>query len=225
MQTKKIIVVDDDIELGDLVSSYLIDEGYDVHYQSSLAGIENILEMLNPSILILDVEIGKDDGITRAKSILQKFPLLSILFISSHTETPDIARGLTAGGVGYIRKPFDMPELQAYIERFATPIKFDDLIAEMGPYTLNLRTRELQLNNIFVKQLSRLEFGVLQALLEDKNQTVLYDVLAKKVWNKTHLEVEHTLNNVISKLRKVLGHYDGKINLQTIKYVGFRLLV
>lgn len=224
MEKTKIILVDDDIDLGDLISSSLISEGYEVHFQSSLAGIESIIEAFNPSILILDVEIGEDDGVTRAKNILQEFPSLPILFISSHTEAPDVARGVTVGGVGYIRKPFDMEELKAYIKRFALRIKTNGRITKIGHYTLNRQTRELHLRGVLMKQLSRLEFDVLQLLLANANDIVVYESLSKKIWNKKHSEVEHTLNNVISKLRKALHHTDA-VDIQTIKDVGYKLRV
>lgn len=222
MNGKKIILVDDDTDLGDLICSCLITDGYNVHYQTSLAGIESSIEAFNPSILILDVEIGEEDGVTRAKSILQKFPLLPILFISSHIETPDVARGVIAGGVGYIRKPFDMPELQAYIERFATSAETGLQVAKIGNYTLNRQTRELHLNDVLVKQLSHLEFDTLQILLDNSNNVVQREYLSKKIWNKQDSEVQHTLNNVIFKLRKTLS-LSGEVKIQTIKDVGYKL--
>lgn len=224
MKAKKILLVDDDTDLGGLITSSLIVAGYDVHYQTSLAGIENTIEAFNPSILILDVEIGQEDGITRAKSILRQFPRLPVLFISSHTETPDVVRGVIAGGVGYIRKPFDMTELQAYIERFSSALKLNDLSFEIGSYTLNTRTRELHLNSAFIKQLSRMEFQVLQILLENKNGIVSHEVLSKKIWNKEYREAQHTLNNVISKLRKAFNHSD-EVNIRTLKDNGYKITV
>ncbi len=223
MEDIKVIVVDDDTDLGDLVTSCLMSEGYKVHYQTTLTGIENIIDAFQPSILVLDVEIGNDDAVTRSKNILQKYPLLPIIFISSHIETQDVTRGIMAGGVGYIRKPFDMEELCAYIQRFALPNISDDE-RKIGSYTLDIKTRELSLNGAVIKQLSRLEFNVLMVLLDNANEIVRHEAIAEKVWGKDYRDIEHTLNNVISKLRKLFSE-TYSLEIQTIKDVGYKLKV
>lgn len=221
MSTIKVILVDDDTDLGDLVSSCLIDNGYGVHYQNTLFGLENIIEAFKPSILVLDVEIGLEDGITHAKNIIQKYPSVPILFISSHIETDDVTRGIISGGVGYLRKPFDMEEVCAYIERFAVPVNSVDKI-QFGSYSLSITTRELFLKDSIEKQLSRLEFNLLHLLLENANNIVTHETIAETIWQKDYQEIEHTLNNLISKLRKILNE-DTSVDIDTIKNVGYKL--
>jgi len=218
----KVILVDDDIDLGNLISMALVADGYKVHFQNSLAGIKNIIEEFKPSILVLDVEIGEEDGIERARDILQSFPSLPVLFISSHTDTGSVTRGVSTGGVGYIRKPFDMEELKVYIDRFAHP-KEDHSDIQIGSYSLNVRTRELLYKTTPVKQLSSHEFNALLLFAQNRGDVISYETLSEKVWNKKYSETEASLNNLISGLRKLLGS-DPNVTISTLKNMGYKLV-
>lgn len=224
MEPTKVILVDDDTHLGNLITMELTADGYIVHFQNSLSGIKSIIDSFKPSILVLDVEIGADDGITSAKDILQKYPSMPILFISSHTDTDNISRGVRSGGVGYIRKPFDMEELKVYIDRFALSKKDKSPFTEIGSYSLNLETRNLLHKGVFITQLSFLEFNGLQLLLQNQNKTVDYKDISIKLWDKKYPETEASMNNLISKLRKLLKN-DPRIFIQTIRKEGYRLIL
>lgn len=216
----KVILVDDDTDLGNLISMALTADGYKVHFQNSLAGIKNIIEEFQPSILVLDVEIGEEDGITRAQDIFQIYPSLPVLFISSHTDTGSVTRGVSTGGVGYIRKPFDMEELKAYIDRFAHP-KEDHTGIQMGRcYSLNVITKELFYKTTPVKQLSMHEFSALWLFAKNKENVVSYETLSEKVWGKKYSETEASMNNLISRLRKLLEN-DPDVQIRTLKKRGY----
>lgn len=223
MKPTKVILVDDDTHLGNLISMELTADGYKVHYQNSLTGIKGIIESFEPSILVLDVEIGEDDGITSATDILKTYPSMPILFISSHTDIDSIKRGVRSGGMGYIRKPFDMEELKIYIERFALIEEDETFINEIGSYYLNIETHDLLRNDTFIRQLSPLEFNMLQLLMQNRNNMVSYEEISAKVWNKEYPKTEASMNNLISKLRKLLED-DSNICIQTVKNVGYKLI-
>jgi DNA-binding response OmpR family regulator len=191
-----------------------------VHFQNSLAGIKNIIEEFKPSILVLDVEIGEEEGITSARDIFQIYPSLPVLFISSHIDTESVTRGVSTGGVGYIRKPFDMEELKAYIDRFAHP-KEDHTVIQMSRcYSLNVTTRELFYKTTPVKQLSMHEFSALWLFAQNKKNVVSYETLSEKVWGKEYTETEASMNNLISRLRKLLEN-DPDVQIRTLKNRGY----
>lgn len=222
MEQTKVLLVDDDTDLGNLISMILTADGYRVHYQNSLAGIEGIIREFKPSIAVLDVEVGEDDGIEKAKELIQTHPSLPILFISSHTDMDSVRRGIGSGGVHYFRKPFDMQELKIYIDRFTHPEREKATFAEIGDYSLNLNTRELFYKHNLVKQLSALEYHMLRLLLQNKNEVVSNETLSEKIWNKKYPETEASINNLVSKLRK-LFEVDQDIEVQNIKGIGYRL--
>ena len=222
MEQIKVIVVDDDTDLGNLINMALTADGYNVHFQNSLAGIKSIIEEFKPSILVLDVEIGKDDGITGAKDIFLDYPSMPVLFISSHTDIESITRGVSTGAVGYIRKPFDMQELKVYIERFANP-KNQYQGINIGNYALNTDTRELFHSGKQVKQLSPLEFKALLLFSQNKNKIIRYEKLSEHLWSKPYATAEASINNLILKLRKLLEN-DPNVCIQTVKNVGYKLI-
>lgn len=212
----KVLLVDDDTLLGDMVSSALTENGYIVHFQNSLTGIISAIREFNPSILVFDVEIGEEDGINCAKEIFASFPSIPVLFISSHTEIESVTRGIRAGGVGYLRKPFEMEELKALIDRFALPRKKIKGIPIGDNYSLHTETKKLFYQSTPVKQLSPHEFMTLRMLVQNRDEILSYNTLSKKVWGKDYSQTENSMNNLISRLRKLLAN-DSKVNILTIK--------
>ncbi|MDD3906884.1 MAG: response regulator transcription factor [Proteiniphilum sp.] len=218
----KVILVDDDTALGNLVSMALVADGYKVHFQNSLAGINRIIEEFKPSILVLDVEIGEEDGITCAEDILKTYPSLPVLFISSHTDTGSVARGVRTGGVGYIRKPFEVEELKVYIDRFAHSKEGPGI--QIGRhYSLSIKTRELLYQTTPVKQLSLHEFEALLLFVHNRGNLISYETLSEEVWGKKYHETAASINNLISQLRKLLAN-DPDVCILTLKNRGFKLI-
>ena len=218
----KVLLVDDDTLLGDMVSSALTENGYTVHFQNSLTGITSVIREFKPSILVFDVEIGKEDGINCAKEIFASFPSIPVLFISSHTEIESVTRGIRAGGVGYLRKPFEMEELKALIDRFALSQKEITGIQIGDNYSLHTETKKLFYQSTPVKQLSPHEFSMLHMLMQDKDEVLSYQTLSEEVWGKDYSQTENSMNNLISRLRKLLAN-DSKVNILTIKNSGYKL--
>ena len=97
MEPLKVLFVDDDTDLGNIINIGLATLGYRVHFQNSLLAINEVIDQFSPSIIVLDVEIGDDNGIEKAREITQKFPSIPILFVSSHTDISYITEGLEVG--------------------------------------------------------------------------------------------------------------------------------
>jgi Response regulators consisting of a CheY-like receiver domain and a winged-helix DNA-binding domain len=154
MEQLKIIFIDDDIHLGNFVSNILESEyNYKVHFQNTTIGINPIIEGFAPDIIILDVEIGDQNGIETAKNILTKHQHIPILFVSSHSEEEFITRGIDVGGNAYISKPLSIPILVSYIKRFATNKTIEQSLI-ISDYKLDLETNNLFYENKLLKKLS-----------------------------------------------------------------------
>lgn len=141
MDTIKVLLVDDDVMLSCIITTALKDEGYEVHYQSSLTGITTILNEFKPDIMVLDVEIGTGDSIDNASELKMAAPGTPILYISSHTESHEVARALKSGAVAYLKKPFSVEELIAYVDRHAHPVS--NAIIKIGSLELDIQTRTI----------------------------------------------------------------------------------
>lgn len=121
MSKIKVLFVDDDLALGSIVTLALEDAGYEVHYQTSLAGIRTVTAEMQSDIVVLDVEIGAKNGIDAIPELKQIAPEVPVLVVSSHVESDNVVKALEVGALTYLKKPFEMAELLAYIQRFATP--------------------------------------------------------------------------------------------------------
>lgn len=221
MTVLRVLFVDDDIALGDLVSMALTEKGYQVHFQNSLNGIESTIAAFMPSIIIFDVEIGQDNGIEKAKTVFEKFPNIPLLFVSSHIEPEMVVKGIDSGGVSYIRKPFKMEELEVYIRRFAKIVH-----PTIGSFLLNTETQALYSKSEFLKQLSNFEFKVLQLLIENENKLVKKTEIVNLLWHTENCTATHeaSVSNIISHLRNLLNK-DSKVNLKTIRSKGYQIIV
>ena len=111
----KAIVVDDDPEIRDLVKEYLTDEGFVVDEAPDGAALRVLIEKNVPDIILLDLKLPGDDGLTLAREIRQKFPSVGIVMISGKEDVVDRVAGLEVGADDYITKPFHLRELLARI--------------------------------------------------------------------------------------------------------------
>lgn len=220
MDTIKVLLVDDDVMLSSIITTALKDEGYEVHYQSSLTGITTILNEFKPDIMVLDVEIGTGDSIDNASELKMAAPGTPILYISSHTESHEVARALKSGAVAYLKKPFSVEELIAYVDRHAHPVS--NTIIKIGSLELDIQTRTIYQASKELKRLSKLEFSLLKLLYSHKGEIVSYEKI-EELWEDAIMN-EHSLYNYIVKLRKILAA-DPDISISTIGGNGYMLLV
>lgn len=202
MSKGKVLFIDDDIALGNIVTAVLTDEGYEVHQQNSLRGIKGIISEFKPSILILDIEIGTEDGIDKMPELHLMAPDLPVIVISSHKEEKEVVRALRNKAVAYLRKPFGVEELMAYLERYINPAAPSPLT--IASLELDAVTRILSQDGKEVKKLSKLEFALLSLLYEHCNAAVSREEIYGLWENAAEVE-NHSLYNLISKLKNVLS--------------------
>ncbi|NOU62028.1 response regulator transcription factor [Marinifilum caeruleilacunae] len=223
MKKLQILFVDDDINLGNLISSVLeTDYNCQVHFQNTMIGIEYIIKDLKPDIIILDVEIGTVNSISKAKEIVENHPQIPLLFISSHTDDELITKGIGIGAYAYIPKPLSIPLLVTYIKRFTSESQQNKFI-ELARYTLNLNSSELHFDSVFVKKLSPSEKVVLELLMRQPNKIVKKEQVIEKLCTQS-LETPGmaSLHNIISKIRELLK-LQNTIEIGTIRGVGYIL--
>ena len=218
----KILLVDDDIDLGGFIDMALTSLGYEVHFQNSLLGINAVIGEFNPGVIVLDVEIGKQNGIEEAENILKYYPNIPVIFISSHSQIENISKGLSAGGVCFLKKPFDIQELEAYIHRFSYDNPQENVIS-IGMYSLELTNQKLIFKEEVVKHLSPLEKNGLLLLIKNVNKVIKREEFSKELWGDEFSSTnEATLNNLISKLRGMIKK-DTRLSIKTIKFNGYML--
>ena len=165
MEKTKVLFVDDDIALGQVVILALRASGYAAEYCTTLVGIQGVVQEMQPDIMVLDVEIGEKNGIDAVAELKLTAPDTPVLFVSSHIAGSEVARALDAGGIAYLRKPFEMEELVAYIRRH-TPC-FHPKGLSIGMFNLRAGDSMLFKGEEPVRRLTDFEYKLLKLLAQN----------------------------------------------------------
>lgn len=216
----KVIFIEDDLNLGSIISMALQSKGYEVCYANTLSGIQDMIEKDRPDILLLDLEVGNQNALDQLPFIRSKHPSLPILIASSHNEGEEITRCYEAGANHYTKKPYDIQEIDFLIRRFCKKTDTISNIISIGDYQLELSTHQLFYKQELLKVLSPKDFKLLYQLSEPLNQSVSREKLFQEIWEGQ--EAHDSLNNSISRLRKLLER-DTTLSIDAVKGVGYIL--
>ena len=229
----KVLLVDDDIILGSEIADQLTNLGkYTVEYMNNAYGIPEAIEREQPDVLVFDVEIGNANGIDIVSQLYGgEIPKLPTIFISSNHSVEMKEKGLFAGGMNYLDKPFATRTLAAYIDRFmreqkkdsATPL--DDHIKQLGNLQFDIRNRALICENRKIKDLRPMEFSILKELASNFNQFVPRADLMATAWGgEKEYYNDQSFNNYVRRLRKLLEG-DTNLGIEMSRQFGYRLVV
>ena len=171
---RRLLVVDDDAELRQLLSAYLSRHGYDVLLLPGTEQLDAYLDRYNPHLVILDLMMPGEDGLAACRRLRGKGDLTPIVMLTARDETVDRIVGLEMGADDYLGKPFEPRELLARVEavlrRHATS-SFEGAAKPFafGPFECNFAARQLTRNGTPVP-LTGGEFVLLSALIRNANR-------------------------------------------------------
>ena len=225
----KILLVEDDFNLGFVVQDQLKSEGYDVNLCTD--GVEG-LQRYNTEpfdMCIFDVMMPKKDGFTLATDIRKVDVKIPILFLTAKNLTEDKVAGFKAGGDDYLTKPFSREE---FLLRVKAILKRVDLIDPKEIETsFNLGTMIFDSENFKLiyadkeeKKLTKKEVKILLLLVKNMNKVLTRDIVLNAVWGQDDYFVGRSLDVFITKLRKYLKP-DETVSISNIHGVGFKLEV
>jgi len=223
----KILLVEDDTNLGFIISDQLRSVGY--HLTLCLDGEEGLKRFNEEQfhMCIFDIMMPNKDGITLAKDIRQLNREIPILFLSAKSNDEDKIEGLKAGADDYITKPFNAVELQlrvaAMLKRVNIHSSPETKVHQIGGYVFDSDNYTLVHPN-FEKKLTKKEAQILTILCNFKNKVVAREIVLKGVWGQDDYFVGRSLDVFITKLRKYLIE-DESIQIANIHGVGFKLEV
>ncbi len=218
----RVLVVDDERHIRDLLEIGLGDEGYEVRSApDGQAGLQ-IAKEWSPDAIVLDVMLPKIDGIALLP-MLRKLTEAPIVMLSAKGETIDKVAGLHGGADDYVSKPFEMAELTARLEtalrrpRLAQPqvLRFSDL-------EVNLETR-IAVRGEKRIALSAREYDLLVMLLRNPNRVFSRDQLLDRVWGTERFVGPGAVETYISYLRAKVDHGFATRLIHTHRGVGYSL--
>ncbi len=216
----KILIVEDEIAISDLIKIELESKGYkcDVANDGEIGA--DYIEKNNYDLLLLDIMLPNVDGYELLE-YNKKTKQIPTIFITAKSQTKDKIKGLNEGADDYIIKPFEMGELIARIE--AVLRRYNKLSENIciDNITINSVARTVKKDNEKV-DLTPKEFDLLVLLVENKNFALYRETIFEKVWG-TELEFEtRTLDLHIQRLRKKL---DLKDKIVTVYKIGYMLKI
>jgi DNA-binding response OmpR family regulator len=225
--TAKILLVEDDLNLGFVVQDTLRTDGFKVHLCKDGKEGLNQFNKEEYDLILLDVMMPKKDGFSLAEDIRKVNTEVPIVFLTAKGMAEDKIKGLRLGADDYITKPFSSEELTLRIRAILkrNP-RFKDERAEknkyrIGDYVFDSSNYELALAED-KKKLTKKEAELLKLLAEHQGQVIEREILANMVWGDDSYFVGRSMDVFITKLRKYLGG-DHRIAISNVHGVGFRL--
>ena len=220
-----VLVVEDERNLADAIVKILEDEGYNAEATyDGKAGLTCAKSGLYDAI-VLDVMLPGMSGYDVVNKIRHAGVSTPVLMLTARTSTEDKVRGLDSGADDYMTKPFEAPELLARL-RALTRRRGDVLIDEIkfADIRLDLNTHDLSCAEKSV-HLSGKEFEVLSILMGSSSRVVSKQDLLTRVWGTDGEASENSVEAYVSFIRKKLSHLGSKVQVTTLRMLGYRLEV
>jgi len=208
----KILIVDDDQRLRDLLRRYLTDQGFSVFLAENSSTMNKLWTRERFDLLVLDLMLPGEDGLTICRRVRGANDLTPIIMLTAKGDEVDRIIGLELGADDYLPKPFNPRELvariHAVLRRRGAPEAPGAPAADLetfafGPYVLNLRTRTLE-NHGETKSLTTGEFAVMKAFARHPRQPLSREKLMELARGREYEVFDRSLDVQISRLRKLI---------------------
>jgi len=217
-----ILVVDDDDRIRELVKEYLVENNFLVTTAKDSIDAEKKLKIVKFDLLILDIMMPGEDGLSLTKKI-KKNDTVPIILLTAKGETQNRIEGLELGADDYIGKPFEPKELLLRIKNILNKIKKPILSDEIyiGNTLVNLKKFHVKINNK-IKKINPQEKKILESMLETPGKVFSRDDIGKII----NISKERTIDVMITRLRQKIESYPKSPKyLQTIRGSGYVLWV
>lgn len=228
MNEYKILIVDDEQDILDLLEKTLFIEGFQQIYKANNGQTAvTLCQDIKPDAIILDVMLPKMDGFDVCRKIRQ-FSHVPILFLSAKNEELDKILGLSVGGDDYVTKPFSPREIafriKAQLRRANYKQKSKSKILKIGALELDLEGC-LALKNGRKLELTAREYEILQYLAQNKNRVISRESLYEAVWGQDSYGCDNIIMVHIRRLReKVEDAPNAPVYIRTVKGFGYKLV-
>ncbi len=213
----KILIIEDDAAISNLIKSALTREGYSCETASDGLIGEQMFDSGSWDLVLLDLMLPGTSGFELIEYI--KPSKTPVIVISAMNQTGDKIRGLKMGADDYIGKPFQIGELLARVEALLRRSSKTENIFTYLDIEVNLDSRTVKKAGQQLT-LTTKEFDLLETFIKNKNIAISRSTLYEMVWNEPVMGDTRTIDNHVSSLRKKLG-YDGLI--QTVHGIGYRM--
>ncbi|HFI2473084.1 TPA: response regulator transcription factor [Streptococcus suis] len=222
---QRILLVEDDRIISQLVAKNLINWGYQVQEVQDFQTVLDQISDFQPHLILLDIGLPFFNGYYWCQEI-RKTSRVPIMFLSSHDQPMDIVMAINMGADDYVTKPFEMTVLLAKIQGLLR--RSYDFVGEQSvlwfeEISLDLKTMQVSYGQV-VEELTRNEFQILRVLFEHGKEVVSREELMRELWNSDIFVDDNTLSVNIARLRKKLAELGLPDLIMTKKGVGYGLV-
>ncbi|UUV13677.1 response regulator transcription factor [Clostridioides difficile] len=219
----KIMVVEDDVSLKNIIAKCLIKWGHDVHQIENLENIIEEFKNYNPELVLLDINLPFYDGFHWCNEI-RKISKVPIIFISSRNSNMDVIMGVNLGADDYIQKPFSVDVLVAkvnallrrtynFVDNNSNQIIHNGVTLDLSTATINYEDNTIEL--------TKNEIKILYELMKYKGQIVSRNKLMKKLWDNDWFVDDNTLTVNVNRIRSKLNEIGLEDFIETKRGLGY----
>ena len=226
---QKILIVEDEKNLGVTLSEYLNEQGHVIILCESIKCAMEKLNQTNFDIALLDIGLPDGSGLELGRLISTQFKETKILFLSAQN-SPDVKlEGLELGAIDYITKPFRLKELLIRLNKYepsqstANKPSLDSFA--VGGLQIDFKSFLMTTTSGDQINLGVKENGILKALCERANEVLPREELIEKIWGEDSFPSNRTVDNYIVKIRKWIESENDTIEIQNVRGVGYKLVI
>ena len=215
-----IVLVEDELDLNNLIKTYLEKEGYKViSFTKGADAIENI--DIKAHVWILDIMLSDDiSGYDIIKKIHETNDMMPVIFTSARDKDLDKIIGLELGSDDYLTKPYSPKELVLRVNKIIkrvydkklTKLEYNDYIIDVDKRTVSINDKEIVLTT--------LEFDLLYMFVTNKNKSFSRDDILTNIWGEDYFGNDRVVDDLVRRLRKKMP----KLSINTIYGFGYRLV-
>jgi two-component system alkaline phosphatase synthesis response regulator PhoP len=227
MSEKNILIVEDEINLGETLSDYLTDKGFTCSYAKDAREAEELFIANKYLVVLMDITLPDGNGIELAKLFKKTRSNFVLIYLSALNDSDTKYQGLEMGAEDYITKPFDLRELTLRLNKAlathshlsASPeaIKLGELEIHFKEYYL----LDAKKNKI---SLGQKECAILELLYSKMNQVIGRDEIIERIWEENAYPTNRTVDNYIVKLRKwIETDSTNTVSISSVRGVGYKL--
>ena len=226
MMVSKILVVEDEADIRDLIHFNLFKEKFDVDVCEDGYGALEAFHRFNPDLVLLDLMLPGKSGLDICREIKEINKNCLVIMVTARGEEEDIIKGFEMGADDYISKPFSpkvlIARVKAVLKRSTNSAieKSNDMVVVYGPFSLDLGRRKFSLENNEI-ELTYSEFQIMELFLKKPGQVFTRSKIVDLIRGENHAISDRSVDVQIVGLRKKLGSFGQEI--ETVRGVGYRM--
>jgi two-component system phosphate regulon response regulator OmpR len=229
MDATRVLVVDDDPAIREMLAGYLADHGYEVTQAANGAALRAEMERARPAVVLLDIGLPGEDGLTLARFLRERYEV-GIIMVTGASDVVDRVAGLEVGADDYIAKPFDPRELRARLKSVLRRLEKKDspkaqARVSIGNCFLDLKSRTLSDAKGREVPITSMEFDLLKTLVEHPNQVLTRDQLLTMTRNRDWEPFDRSIDIRITRLRRKVEDDPARPRvIKTVRGAGYMFI-